>query len=73
MAETQHFRKIELQSNDDLTYLINNIRQAAALEIEKALPQIHTATEERKEDDMRVVVERLVGEVHSLPFLFPYN
>ena len=64
MAESIHHRKIELQSPDDLTYLVDNIRRAAAAEIEKALPQIHTANEtERKEDDMRVVVEKLVNNV----------
>lgn len=67
MAEPFH-RKIELQSLDDLTYLIGNIRHAAEVEIEKALPQVYTAAEERREDDMRVVVERMVGEVS--PFTF---
>ncbi|KAF8866137.1 hypothetical protein BDZ45DRAFT_720289 [Acephala macrosclerotiorum] len=52
MAEFQ--RKIELQSPDDLQYLVSNIRRAANLEIDKNLPPIEG------EDKMRPRVEELV-------------
>ncbi|CZR57480.1 uncharacterized protein PAC_07369 [Phialocephala subalpina] len=52
MAEFQ--RKIELQSPDDLQYLVSNIRRAANVEIDKNLPPIEG------EDKMRTRVEELV-------------
>jgi kinetochor protein Mis14/NSL1 len=55
-------RKIELQSPDDLQYLVSNIRRAADAEIERSLPRM----EEEKEDDMRPRVEELVEEVFLL-------
>jgi kinetochor protein Mis14/NSL1 len=65
MAEVYH-RKIELQSPDDLTYLVANIRRAADAEIEKALPKIHGQNgSDAGEGDMRDVVEQLVEEVSS--------
>ncbi len=62
MAEFQ--RKIELQSPDDLQYLISNIRRAANEKIDKDLPPIEG------EDKMRERVEELVHEVRpTLIFL----
>lgn len=55
MAEFQ--RKIELQSPDDLQYLISNVRRAANEKIDKDLPPIEG------EDKMRERVEELVNEV----------
>lgn len=52
-------RKIELQSPDDLQYLVSNIRRAADAEIEKNLPKMDDGVE----DDMRPRVEQLVEEV----------
>jgi len=57
MAEFQ--RKIELQSPDDLQYLISNVRRAANEKIDKDLPPIEG------EDKMRERVEELVNEVCS--------
>ncbi|KAK2628984.1 hypothetical protein QTJ16_002087 [Diplocarpon rosae] len=54
MAEFQ--RKIELQSPDDLQYLVSNIRRAANEKIDKDLPPIEG------EDEMRERVEQLVHE-----------
>ncbi|KAG0647169.1 hypothetical protein D0Z07_6990 [Hyphodiscus hymeniophilus] len=51
MAE--HHRKIELQSPDDLQYLISNVRRAANEKIDKDLPPIEG------EDRMRRRVEEL--------------
>jgi hypothetical protein len=56
MAE--HHRKIELQSPDDLQYLISNVRRAANEKIDKDLPPIEG------EDKMRRRVEELVSEVY---------
>jgi kinetochor protein Mis14/NSL1 len=54
-------RKIELQSPDDLQYLISNVRRAANEKIDKDLPPIEG------EDKMRERVEELV---HSVWLLF---
>jgi kinetochor protein Mis14/NSL1 len=50
-------RKIELQSPDDLQYLVSNIRRAANEKINKDLPPIEG------EDKMRERVEELVHHV----------
>jgi kinetochor protein Mis14/NSL1 len=50
-------RKIELQSPDDLQYLISNVRRAAHEKIDRDLPPIEG------EDRMRRRVEDLVQEV----------
>src|SRR5271163_346008 len=54
-------RKIELQEQDDLRYLINNARRRASEKIDEALPPI------QGEDALRKRVEELVHEV-SLSF-----
>lgn len=57
-------RKIELQSPDDLQYLISNVRRAAHEKIDRDLPPIEG------EDRMRRHVEDLVQEVSCRhPFL----
>jgi kinetochor protein Mis14/NSL1 len=50
-------RKIELQSPDDLQYLVSNVRRAANEKIDKDLPPIEG------EDKMRERVEELVHSV----------
>jgi len=62
MAE--HQRKIELQSPEDLTYLIDNVRRAANERIDKDLPPIEG------EDHMRTQVEELVHGYVSKTFEF---
>jgi kinetochor protein Mis14/NSL1 len=52
-------RKIELQEQDDLRYLINNARHRASEKIDEALPPI------QGEDALRRRVEELVHEVSS--------
>ena len=54
-------RKIELQSPDDLQYLISNVRRAAHEKIDRDLPPIEG------EDRMRQHVEDLVQEVCFSP------
>lgn len=58
MAEFQ--RKIELQSPDDLQYLISNVRRAANEKIDRDLPPIEG------EDKMRERVETLVHDVRPI-------
>lgn len=66
-------RKIELQEQDDLRYLINNARQRASEKIDEALPPI------QGEDALRRRVEELVHEVslcfryHSLYIATDYH
>lgn len=60
MAE--HHRKIELQSPDDLQYLISNVQRAANEKIDKDLPPIEG------EDKMRRRVEELVQDYISKVF-----
>lgn len=60
-------RKIELQSPEDLTYLINNVRRAAAAHIGEAFPPV----EGEGDDELRVRIERMVDEVRSFTFFPP--
>lgn len=55
MAE--YYRKIELQSPEDLQYLISNIRRAANEKIDRDLPPVEG------EDPMRRRVEELIQDV----------
>ncbi|TEY84196.1 hypothetical protein BOTCAL_0019g00200 [Botryotinia calthae] len=61
MAEQQ--RKIELQSPDDLKYLVANVKRAAREMIDRDLPPIEG------EDAMRRLVEEIVGEYIHKTFL----
>jgi kinetochor protein Mis14/NSL1 len=61
---TEFHRKIELQSPDDLQYLVSNVRRAANEKIDKDLPPIEG------EDKMRERVEELV---HGVCLLFLTN
>lgn len=55
-------RKIELQSPEDLTYLITNVRRAAAAHIGEAFPPV----EGEGDDELRVRIEKMVDEVRFL-------
>ncbi|KAL2023697.1 hypothetical protein VTK56DRAFT_1411 [Thermocarpiscus australiensis] len=54
-------RRIELQSPDDLTYLIDNVRRAAADSINAAFPPVDNAAD-GQEDELRNRIEQLVNE-----------
>lgn len=56
-------RKIELQSNEDLAYLLDNVRRAAQDQLDKAFPQIEGSS--AQEDELRAPIERLVNEVRT--------
>ena len=65
-------RSIELQDPEDFTYLIDNVRRAAADSINAAFPPVEGA--EGEVDELRERIEELVNEVRvqsasgSLPF-----
>lgn len=65
-------RKIELQSPEDLAYLIANVRSAAAAHLNEAFPVV--SGEQDGEDELRNQIEKLVNEVSCTPggvvFLF---
>jgi kinetochor protein Mis14/NSL1 len=62
MGDAVAHRKIELQSPDDLIYLINNVRKAAADSINAAFPPVEGG-DGHGEDELRVQIEKLVEEV----------
>jgi kinetochor protein Mis14/NSL1 len=62
---TEFHRKIELQSSEDLQYLVSNIRRAANEKIDKDWPPIE------EEDTMRKRVEELVHDVCTPFSLLP--
>lgn len=56
-------RKVELQSPEDLTYLITNVRRAAAEHIGAAFPPVDGDDAGAEEDELRVRIEELVNDV----------
>lgn len=71
--ESAVHRRIELQSPEDFTYLIDNVRRAAAESINAAFPPVdagdRNGEDEEEEDELRVRIEQLVDDVRvsSLP------
>ncbi|KAL0939696.1 uncharacterized protein CTRU02_206306 [Colletotrichum truncatum] len=61
-------RKIELQSHEDLAYLLNNVRRAAQDQLDKAFPQIEGSN--AQEDELRAPIERLVNEYIDKTFTY---
>ncbi|KAK3346782.1 hypothetical protein B0T25DRAFT_287630 [Lasiosphaeria hispida] len=53
-------RKIELQAPEDFTYLIDNVRRAAADSINAAFPPVEGA--DGQEDELRVRIEEMVND-----------
>lgn len=60
-------RKIELQSPEDLSYLIANVRSAAAVSLNDAFPHV---AGQKGEDELRTQIEALVNEVRTIQRLF---
>lgn len=58
-------RKIELQSPEDLTFLINNVRRAAEEHINAAFPPVDDGQDDGAAggDELRVRIEKLVADV----------
>ncbi|OHF01249.1 hypothetical protein CORC01_03564 [Colletotrichum orchidophilum] len=61
-------RKIELQSRDDLAYLLNNVRRAAQEQLDNAFPHIEGSN--AQEDELRAPIERLVNEYINKTFTY---
>jgi kinetochor protein Mis14/NSL1 len=61
LAVSQVQRRIELQSPEDLTYLITNVRNAAATRLNEAFPLVDGGGE----DELRNQIEALVNEVRD--------
>ncbi|KAK1753094.1 hypothetical protein QBC47DRAFT_327009 [Echria macrotheca] len=59
-------RKIELQSPEDLSYLIANVRRAAAESIDAAFPPVEGA--DGQEDELRVRIEQMVNDYITQTF-----
>ncbi|KAH7322781.1 hypothetical protein B0I35DRAFT_476696 [Stachybotrys elegans] len=53
-------RRIELQSPEDLAYLVANVRRAATARLDEAFPQVDTPADD--DDDLRNQIEVLVNE-----------
>lgn len=60
-------RKIELQSPEDLTFLINNVRRAATEHVTAAFPPVE-GQDDAEEDELRVRIEKLVDDYISQTF-----
>ena len=58
-GESTGQRKIELQTNEDLSYLISNVRRAATARLNEAFPVVEG------EDELREHIEALVNEVRT--------
>ena len=65
-AATAAHRKIELQSPEDLAFLVANVRRAAAESIAAAFPPVEGAAAADDKDDLHASVEALVDEVSVL-------
>ena len=64
-----HHRKIDLQSAQDLTYLHNNIKNAAVQKLDQAIPL--SAAPKGEDDAFRLKVEELVHQVLASSPLLP--
>ncbi|ROW07387.1 hypothetical protein VMCG_03873 [Cytospora schulzeri] len=59
-------RKIELQSPEDLAFLINNVRRAATEHVTAAFPPVDGQQDAAEEDELRVRIEKLVDDTFTL-------
>lgn len=64
-------RRIELQAPEDLTYLIDNVRRAAADSINAAFPPVDDGGLDGQEDELRNRIEELVNDVRFFSFSLP--
>ncbi|SPO04435.1 uncharacterized protein DNG_07120 [Cephalotrichum gorgonifer] len=66
MEKPAAHRKIELQSPEDLAYLITNIRGAARSRIDEAFPPVNR--DDGEDDELRLRIEALVEEYITKTF-----
>jgi len=64
MDSSSGHRRIELQSPEDLTFLVQNVRRVAATHLDEAFPPIQGGAEGER-DEMREQIEELVNQVCS--------
>ncbi|KAG6209018.1 hypothetical protein E4U35_007767 [Claviceps purpurea] len=63
---SQNQRRIELQSPEDLAYLISNVRKAATAHLEEALPRIEGQREDRLREDIAALVNQYIDQTFRL-------
>ncbi|KAK4218413.1 putative kinetochore protein [Rhypophila decipiens] len=63
-------RRIELQAPEDFSYLINNVRRAAADSINAAFPPVPDGHDDGHEDELRVRIEQMVDEYITKTFTY---
>ncbi|KAG6021358.1 hypothetical protein E4U41_002508, partial [Claviceps citrina] len=59
-------RRIELQSPEDLAYLISNVRKAATAHLDEALPRIDGQREDKLREEVAALVNRYIDETFRL-------
>ncbi|RYP04233.1 hypothetical protein DL765_010258 [Monosporascus sp. GIB2] len=64
--DAAHHRKIELQAPEDLSYLVANVRRAAAAHVNEAFPPVDGA--QGGDDELRTRIEELVDEYIAKTF-----
>ncbi|RYO89969.1 hypothetical protein DL766_010269 [Monosporascus sp. MC13-8B] len=64
--DAAHHRKIELQAPEDLSYLVANVRRAAAAHVNQAFPPVDGAR--GGDDELRTRIEELVDEYIAKTF-----
>lgn len=73
MEDSEAQRRIELQAPDDLSYLLANVRRAAAARLDEAFPPVDGADAAAGDDELRTRIEKLVDEVWHLFILFSFS
>ncbi|KAG6084045.1 hypothetical protein E4U15_001762 [Claviceps sp. LM218 group G6] len=63
---SQSQRRIELQSPEDLAYLISNVRKAATAHLEEALPRIEGQREDKLREDIAALVNQYIDQTFRL-------
>ncbi|OTA98525.1 hypothetical protein M426DRAFT_325904 [Hypoxylon sp. CI-4A] len=70
MGDSAAHRKIELQSSDDLAFLLANVRRAATARLDEAFPPVDGAASGSRGDgdELRTRIEELVNEYITKTF-----
>ncbi|KAG5984244.1 hypothetical protein E4U55_005515 [Claviceps digitariae] len=63
-SQTQ--RRIELQSPEDLAYLISNVRKAATAHLDEALPRMDGQGEDKMREEISALVNQYIDETFLL-------